>query len=310
MTMKTDAYRKRVLQILDFITEITLGNYAYQLDLKNHKDNLEEIVLSLNLMVEEIDTAVHQIDHERSSEVLENMILCLDLNLCITAFSSNFQRILNYDQKEVLGKSISIFISEQSSTYLEAEKGAQSLENREEDQYPFRLEFIHKSGYLWICYAYFHKAQTEQGSLYCLSAFKSIQRNQRIINYLKDRTDDRERYPSEYRSLLLQDKRKILRKLHAYIMANLNTSLPSMSILARTVGGSESKLKSMFKEAYGDTIFKYHKRKRLEKSSILLRDTTLPIGQIAENCGFVSFSHFTRSFKKEYGISPSKIRKF
>lgn len=307
--MKSDTYRKRVLQILDFITEITLGNYTYQLDLKNHKDNLEEIVLSLNLMVEEIDTAVHQIDHEKSIEIIESAVFQLDANRRIVSFSENLQNILKYVPNEVLGLPIDLFISERSLKDLFPEKIIEIVENIDKYQKSIRLEFIHKDGYLWVCDAYLHILSTDRDFFYCLSVFKSIHRNERIINYLKDRVDNKERYPSEYRSLLLQDKRKVLRKLHAYILGNLDTSLPSMRILARTVGGSQSKLKSMFKNAYGDTIFKYHKRKRLEKSTILLRDTTLPIGQIAEACGFISFSHFTRSFKKEYGISPSKIRK-
>ena len=307
--MKSDTYRKRVLQILDFVTEITLGNYTYRLNLKNHKDDLEEIVLSLNLMVEEIDTVVHQIDHEKSTEIIESAAIILDANRRIVSFSENLQNILKYDSGELIGRSINLFISERSRKNLFPENFIQIVENIAGDRTLTRLEFVHKDGYLWVCDAHLHNLKTEQDSSYCLSVFKSVHRNERIINYLKDRIDDRERYPSEYRSLLLQDKRKVLRKLHTYILSNLDTSLPGMKILARTVGGSQSKLKAMFKQAYGDTIFKYHKRKRLEKSAMLLRDTTLPIGQIAETCGFVSFPHFTRSFKKEYGINPSEMRK-
>ena len=304
-----ETYRNRVLQILDFITEITLGNYTYKLELKNHKDDLEEIILSLNLMVEEIDTVVHQIDHEKSTEVIENAIIQLDSNRHITAFSENLPHILKYNPDELLGQPIDHFISEESLQQLLALKSMEVVQSIQQDPKVIRLELIHKSGYLWICDAYLQRLHTAQNISYSLSVFKSIRRNQIILNYLKDRKGDQERYPSEYRSLLLQDKRKVLQKLHSYILSHLNTSLPNMTALAREVGGSQSKLKSMFKDAYGDSIFKYHKRKRLEKSAILLRDTTLPIGQIAEECGFISFSHFTRSFKKEYGISPSDIRK-
>ena len=307
--MKTDTYRNRVLQILDFITEITLGNYTYYMDLKNHKDNLEEIILSLNLMVEEINTVVHQIDHEKSTEVIENALFQLDPNLRITAFSSNISRILGYNPDELLGQPIARFISEQYFRHLFPSSILDVVEDIPQDQKLIRLELVHKSGYLWSCDAYLKGLYTNSDSSYGLSVFKSIHRNEKIKNYLKDRKDDKERYPSEYRSLLLQDKRKILKKLHSYILSHLDNSLPNMKILARQVGGSESKLKLMFRETYGDSIFKYHKKKRLEKSINLLRDTTLSIGQIAEDCGFISFSHFTRSFKKEYGITPSKIRK-
>lgn len=47
---------------------------------------------------------------------------------------------------------------------------------------------------------------------------------------------------------------------------------------------------------------------RLRKSKQLLLTTSLPIEEIAEECGFHSASHYARAFRTENGMSPSMFR--
>jgi AraC family transcriptional regulator len=47
----------------------------------------------------------------------------------------------------------------------------------------------------------------------------------------------------------------------------------------------------------------------LELARRLLETTDLPIAHIADRCGFESLSHFTRTFKNAFGISPARYRK-
>ncbi|WP_026834706.1 helix-turn-helix transcriptional regulator [Eubacterium xylanophilum] len=48
---------------------------------------------------------------------------------------------------------------------------------------------------------------------------------------------------------------------------------------------------------------------RLEKARYLLKETNQNIQQISFACGYNSFEHFCRQFKKEEGISPTEYRK-
>ena len=297
--------RDRVQEILDFITEITLGNYTYTLPLKNHKDELEQIVLSLNTMVEEIDTAVHQINLEKSKEVIENVIFHLDRNLHISSYSDNVSDLLKYTSDELLHKPVKLITSE--STELPDDL-YQLLTHSIENNLSFKVEFRHKSGYLWSGYGYLHHMISSGKKTYTLSVFKAVYYNDKLKSELKDQKPGTIKYPSEYRSLLLQDQRVLIRKLHHYVMQRLDRKLKKLPVIAGEVGGSTSKIKTIFKRAYGDTIYAYHLRKRLEKAHILIKETNTPINEIAEECGFKSFSHFSRSFKKKYGVSPSQVR--
>lgn len=303
--MYSPYFRGRVQEILDFITEITLGNYTYTLPLKNQKDELEQIVLSLNTMVEEIDTVVHQINLEKSKEVIENIIFNLDRNLHITSYSDNVGDILKYTSDELLHKPVKLILSKDTKL---PDDLYQLLKHSIEKNLSFKVEFRHKSGYFWSGYGYLHHLVSSGKKSYTLSIFKAVYYNEKLKNNLKEQKPGTINYPSEYRSLLLQDQRVLIRKLHHYVMQRLDRKLKKLPIIAGEVGGSISKIKTIFKRAYGDTIYAYHLRKRLEKAYVLIKETNTPINEIAEECGFKSFSHFSRSFKTEYGVTPSQVR--
>ncbi len=50
-------------------------------------------------------------------------------------------------------------------------------------------------------------------------------------------------------------------------------------------------------------------QKRLEVAISLLKNTDTALGEIAERVGFYDFSHFSRTFKRIKGITPSEYRK-
>jgi AraC family transcriptional regulator len=56
------------------------------------------------------------------------------------------------------------------------------------------------------------------------------------------------------------------------------------------------------------TLHKYIFRQRLIKAYELVNTTDKSLEEIAEMCGFSSQSHLSTAFKKEYGISPGKLR--
>ena len=49
--------------------------------------------------------------------------------------------------------------------------------------------------------------------------------------------------------------------------------------------------------------------KRIQKAKELLRDESLSVEAIAEQVGYNDYFYFTKVFKKNTGISPSKYRK-
>jgi len=67
-------------------------------------------------------------------------------------------------------------------------------------------------------------------------------------------------------------------------------------------------LSRMFKQQYSINYWQYVTTVRLNKAAELLVGTTLKNSVIAEMTAFVDESHFSKTFKKHYGVSPKEYR--
>jgi AraC-like DNA-binding protein len=79
--------------------------------------------------------------------------------------------------------------------------------------------------------------------------------------------------------------------------------------LARELNLSESRLRTLFKETAGIPLGSYIQNYRLNRAMALLRTTTLPVAEIAEEAGFGSPQSFSRVFRNEIGETPRAYRK-
>lgn len=72
---------------------------------------------------------------------------------------------------------------------------------------------------------------------------------------------------------------------------------------------SSSQLNRKMKAITGLTTTNYILKTRLNKAKKLLTNTPKPIGDIAMECGFNDFAYFSRSFKKEFGMTPTSFQR-
>lgn len=84
--------------------------------------------------------------------------------------------------------------------------------------------------------------------------------------------------------------------------------LCSNAELAAVCGISEYHFIRVFKAETGFAPQKYRTLALLEKGKRLLRNTVLPIGDIAAALGFHDPLYFSRLFRSTYGVSPGKYR--
>ncbi len=78
--------------------------------------------------------------------------------------------------------------------------------------------------------------------------------------------------------------------------------------LARVSGVSEAHFARSFKEAFGLPPHRYLLTRRIERAASLLRDTDLPITEIAFRTGWSSLGTFGRTFRDVIGESPGDHR--
>ena len=78
--------------------------------------------------------------------------------------------------------------------------------------------------------------------------------------------------------------------------------------LARVSGVSEAHFARSFKDAFGLPPHRYLLTRRIERAKALLRDTDLPVIEIAFQTGWNSLGTFGRTFRDVTGESPSELR--
>lgn len=83
----------------------------------------------------------------------------------------------------------------------------------------------------------------------------------------------------------------------------------SLEYVADKVQRSPAYVSKMFKSVLGWNFSDYLTAKRLQHAQELLADETVKIYELARLCGYADTSHFIRSFKKKYGVSPSEYRR-
>jgi AraC-like DNA-binding protein len=83
----------------------------------------------------------------------------------------------------------------------------------------------------------------------------------------------------------------------------------SLSRLARETGVHPVHISKSFHKYFKITLGEYLRRLKTEKSITLMADKTISLTEISTACGFSDQSHFIRTFKSQFGITPSRYRK-
>lgn len=81
-----------------------------------------------------------------------------------------------------------------------------------------------------------------------------------------------------------------------------------LKFLAKTLSVTPEYLSAVFKTTVGIGFSKYVTNLRLNTAADALQNTDRSVTEICYACGYRNFSHFLRSFKMKYGVSPNKFR--
>jgi AraC family transcriptional regulator len=98
------------------------------------------------------------------------------------------------------------------------------------------------------------------------------------------------------------------RKVSAHVEGNISARI-HIPQLARLVGLSASHFCRAFKCSFGVSPRAYVLRRRIEVAQALMLTTPAPLSAIALSCGMCDQQHFTRSFRRIVGETPSNWRR-
>nr|WP_246592153.1 GlxA family transcriptional regulator [Aminobacter anthyllidis] len=89
--------------------------------------------------------------------------------------------------------------------------------------------------------------------------------------------------------------------------ANLEEPL-TLEQVSRQVALSRRQIERLFERHLSRTPFQHYLALRMAKARQLVKMTDMPIIKVAMACGFVSSSHFSKTFRDHFGQQPTELR--
>lgn len=152
----------------------------------------------------------------------------------------------------------------------------------------------------------------EEGSGFAESMFNEIYLSASGGEYNASMVTAAVNYIARYGNSVSPLKRNIRHEMITSAAELLNlrfTDGITLSDLSSELSVSPQYLSKVFSEETGTTFIKYLCTLRLERACNLLSESNMSVTEVCFACGYKNLSHFLRSFKKSYGMTPAEYRK-
>ncbi len=315
--------KKRLNQIRNMLLEMGSGNFFYRVERSVKNDNMESLVMALNMMAEEIEAAMVHQGYVNANETIEHIVLMsfiLDFEGYVHMVNQRTCVILSYLCEHINGQLFESFLDETSSKKWQ--KSLKELQRKEFYDTSMELTFKTKEGLLIPSACYITTYLTD----------KAVKRKMLLTvvkhskNHLETKANQKSSFlqfknsPGESLSPSSQipTKQKVrlsyediakIREARDMLVNNLEKDFPSLKDFALQIGTNTFKLKYGFKELYGTSVYRFLRNERLRKAKMLVQYGDRSFKSIAHMTGFKSVPHFSRTFKKQFGYTPTELRK-
>ncbi|MCG2611833.1 AraC family transcriptional regulator [Flavobacterium sp. SM15] len=281
------------------LLEMASGNFDERIPRTTQDDELESVVILVNMLAEEMKESLFpkgylNLHHLQNAPVSISFITESDFTIREMSFTC--MRILGYATKEIQHLSFQDLLTEDCKANLVNLK--KSILSNEDSSL---LTLTYKSS-----------AGNEIATLF--SSIERLQENNgfiihSIVNHPEIDLPFNEDYHSKRLPKTRRTEAKLMQQVYDYILAHLEAPLPTLKELSRMFGTNEYKLKEGFRHFFNTSIYQFYNDERLKRCYLLIRETTIPLKQIAYMYGFNSYPSFSKAFKKQYGVAPSSCNR-
>jgi len=112
----------------------------------------------------------------------------------------------------------------------------------------------------------------------------------------------------ELKNIISSQERKNIERLTHYVALHINEKMLSNEDICNHLAISQSTLNRQLGAIRGVSIQGFVQEMRMEKAQHLLRNTKESVSDIAAQCGYDDATYFTRVFKQNCGMPPTKYR--
>lgn len=99
-----------------------------------------------------------------------------------------------------------------------------------------------------------------------------------------------------------------LMHVESILTKDIHSRPPTIDQLATEAAMSSAKLKKLFKEVYGTSIYAYYQKQRMSVARDMLLSGDFTVKEVGLQIGYSNLSNFAAAFRKEFNILPSETR--
>ncbi len=298
--MEKNHNQDRIVAMHQMLFEMARGNFNSRIPLSIYDDELETLVVLINMVAEEMKESFFHagyVNPHSSYRFITPTHLVLDQFFNVLSFNPAVLSIIGYEHFELIGQSISTLITEDSFQKLNFVKEAFTGNAFHQTIIP--LQFLTKDQLIISVDCSISTLLNRDEII--LSFVVSLPQNDHFTPTVKN-PEEIEKHPTSRKSDAL-----LIQKVYDYILAHLEEPLPSLKELSKYFGTNEYKLKDGFRHFFKTSIYRFYTVERLKRAYLMIQQTTIPLKNIATMNGFTDYPNFSKSFKKQFGISPNEI---
>lgn len=295
--MQQEINQQRIHKVCLILMEMAGGNFTYRLPRTGEDDELEALTVLVNWLAEEMKESIFHsgyINPHFTYRYVVQSSYMLDHDFVIKSFSPDVPDLLGFDSDELLGKDFTKILTKESLVLLGTIK--EELVQDETYQTILPLQFLTCDKLLIPVYCGITRLL--QCDKIIVSSFTAV---------VQERTQDKSVTHDAVNEEVEKIDVKQIQAVYDYVLAHMDSSLPTLKELSRIFGTNEYKLKNGFKYLFKTTIFQFNNDERLKRSHLVIEHTKIPLKNIASMAGFSTYPNFSRAFKIKFGYPPTDI---
>lgn len=298
--MDREINQNRIHSILLMLLEMASGNFSQRISRTGEDDELESLIVLVNMAAEEMEETLfpngyintHHLQHNPDS-----ISFIVDEHFRILQCTFDTYSLLGYSASSLENKEfVSILNASSADHFVRLKKSISANEKVSS----LSLTYLTPNGKtISSLHSSISKLYKSNCFIIC-SIIPPLNDNESLLN------------DSNATTILPKTRRtdaKIMQQVYDYILANLETPLPSIKELSRMFGTNEYKLKEGFRHFFNTSIYQFYNDERLKRVRLLIEKTNIPLKQIAYMNGFNTYPNFSKAFKKKYGYSPTDLKR-
>ncbi|WP_413999294.1 helix-turn-helix domain-containing protein [Flavobacterium sp. W1B] len=298
--------QQRIISIRLMLFQMAKGNFNIRIPVSSYDDELEALVVLLNMVAEEMSEAIFHSGYVNSHQSHQSyqfstqFSFVLDKNYYIKNINKEVVELLGYSEKEVLNKPLTFFLTPDSIAKIAFAR--ELLSTSSYSQAHVAISFVSKEKLLVSANCTIILLLDDTATiLNGLSSFSQAA----VLNLIEpDREASTEKQPGTRKTDAC-----IVQQLYDYILQHLDEPLPPLKTLSKLFSTNEYKLKDGFRHFFRTSIYQFYNEERLKRSHLMVKESNIPLKNIAHMNGFADYSNFSKSFKRRFGYSPNELKR-